>query len=513
LRDQRKKPDRGPLLRYRESGESMSAFLSKSKYLVGIQCPKLLWTHYNAKHLLPAVDAATQAVFDQGHQVGELAKRLFPCGIEVEWGLGFDGVLAQSRELLAERKPLFEAGFMSGRMYARADVLEPAGDGRWDIFEVKSGTGVKDINLDDLAFQRCCYEGAGLRIRRCRLTHIDGASERHGEVDPEGLFACEDATDAVAGRAAAVPERVAAMLDVIDSKECPEPGIGPHCGDPYECPLKPLCWAHVREHERSVFTVHRLGRKAWDLYGQGIIVSEGIPEGFPLTCRQRIQLDAERTGEPHVDRQAIRRFLGMLEYPLRFLDFETLQAAIPLVDGTRPYQQVPFQWSLHVQDSPGAEPRHSGWLWEGEGDPRRLMLESLERDIGDAGSVVAYNACFERGRLRESAGAFPGHAEWVAGVEGRIVDLLVPFRSFAVYHPGQHGSASIKAVLPALTGRGYEGMEIADGAAAGREFLRVAFGDADETERERVRQALEEYCGLDTMGMVEVVRSLESVAG
>lgn len=488
----------------------MDAFLSKSKYLVGIQCPKLLWTHYNAKHLLPPVDAGTQAVFDQGHQVGELAKKLFPGGIDVEWDIGFKEVLKRSRELLKERKPLFEAGFMSNRTYARVDVLVPAEDDQWDIVEVKSGTGVKEVNLHDLAFQRRCYEGAGLRIHRCRLMHIDNTYVRQGDVDPEGLFARDDVTEAMAEHAEAVPDRVDGMLAVIEGKERPEPGIGLHCGDPYECPLKPVCWAHVWEHGRNVFSIHRLGKKAWDLCAQGVVRSDLIPETFHLTPRQRIQLEAERTGEPHIDRQAVTRFLGTLAYPIHYLDFETFQTAVPLIEGTRPYQQVPFQWSLHIQDSPGATPTHSGWLWDGGGDPRRLMLEGLERDIGETGSVVAYNASFEKARLRESAEAFPEHAEWVAGVGARVVDLLVPFRSFSVYHPAQHGSASIKAVLPALTGRGYDGMEISDGAAAGREFLRVMFGDAEKEERERVRRGLEEYCGLDTMGMVEVLMGIAS---
>ena len=377
----------------------MDAFLSKSKYLVGIQCPKLLWTHYNAKHLLPPVDAGTQAIFDQGHQVGELAKKLFPGGIEVEWDLGFKEVLARSHELLTERRPLFEAGFMSDRMYARVDVLVPAGDDEWDIVEVKSGTSVKEVNLHDLAFQRWCYERAGLRIHRCRLMHIDNTYVRQGDVDPEGLFACDDVTEAMAEQSEAVPDRVDGMLAVIEGKECPEPGIGRHCDDPYTCPLKGTCWAHVYEHERNVFSIHRLGKKAWGLYEQGITQSDLIPVTFHLTPRQRIQLDAERTGEPHVDRAAVQRFLGILEYPLHYLDFETFQTAVPLIEGTRPYQQVPFQWSLHIQDSPGATPTHSGWLWDGGGDPRRLMLEGLERDIGPEGSVVAYNASFEKARL------------------------------------------------------------------------------------------------------------------
>lgn len=169
-------------------------FLSKSKYLLGQQCPKILWTHYNAKHLLPKTSVSTQAMFDKGHAVGELAKQLYPDGIEVDWNVGFDEVVRKSTELLAQRKPLFEAGFKFKNTYARADILNPVEDDLWDIIEVKSGTKVKLINHHDLTFQRYCYEDADLKIRRCCLMHINNQYVRHGDIDPQQLLVVEDVT-------------------------------------------------------------------------------------------------------------------------------------------------------------------------------------------------------------------------------------------------------------------------------------------------------------------------------
>jgi len=490
----------------------MSAFLSKSKYLVGIQCPKLLWHHYNAKDQLPEVDAATQALFDQGHEVGELAKRLHPEGIEVKWEQGFEEVVAESQRLLAQRKPLFEAGFRHENTYARADILVPVDDDAWDIVEVKSSTSVKGINLHDLAFQRYCYEGAGLRIRRCCLMYINNQYVRQGEINPEELFVREDVSGDVEACLPEVESRVSEMLGVINEHACPTMDIGGHCNDPYTCVLKEKCWDHVWSQENNVFDVGYFGQKAWDLYAEGITTTNSIPVDFPMQDRHRIQVDASVSGHPHVDSGAVRTFLDELAYPLYFLDFETFATAIPLLDGVRPYQPAPFQFSLHVVDRQGAEPNHHSWLWDGTGDPRAEMLTQLKGLLGTHGSIVAYNAGFETRILRTSVEFCTDYAAWWDEIQPRILDLMRPFRSYSVYYPQQHGSASMKAVLPALTGKGYDDMAISDGSHASQEFLNIMFADTTPKDRERVTKNLEDYCALDTLGMVDIIESLTALS-
>ena len=210
------------------SGKMSKPFLSKSKYLIGLQCPKLLWLHYNAKEKLPPVDEQTQAIFNQGHEVGLLAQKLFPDGITVGWDAPFEKVIRQSLSLLKTRKPLFEAGFMFNNGYARVDVLDPMPKGKWDIIEVKSGTSVKDPNWDDVAFQRYCYEGAGVPIRKCHLLYVDNTYVRRGEVDPSKVFTKEDVTDSVAEKAVGIEDRIMEMLEVIALKKCPRVEIGLH---------------------------------------------------------------------------------------------------------------------------------------------------------------------------------------------------------------------------------------------------------------------------------------------
>jgi len=190
------------------------------------------------------------------------------------------------------------------------------------------------------------------------------------------------------------------------------------------------------------------------------------------------------------------------------LDFETIGTAIPLFDGVRPYQQVPFQFSVHIVRAQGAEPEHHSFLADGTGDPRLALMRQLIECIDNQGSILAYNADFEKSRVRECCAVLPEFATWFAQLESRFVDLLKPFRAFNYYHPQQCGSNSMKAVLPALTARSYESLEIRDGGAANREFLRVNFGDVTDQERQRVRQNLVNYCGQDTEGMLWILAEL-----
>lgn len=492
----------------------MSSFLSKSKYLAGLQCPKLLWFHYNAKQEIPEVDEQTQAVFDQGHEVGELAKKLFPDGINVEWDLPIPEIIAQSRALLVRRKPLFEAGFTSNGTYARVDVLNPVEGGKWDIIEVKSGTDVKPVNLHDVSLQRYCYEGAGVPIRNCYLMHIDNEYVRKGEIDPKGLFTPVNVTKDAQKAGQGIQSRVEDMLAIIRLKKCPDMGIGPHCSDPYICPLMEKCWSHVDKIENNIFTLFRMREKRkWELYRQGVLRNDRLPEDMDLTHAQRIQVEAERTGKPHVERPVISTFLVGLRYPLYLLDFETFQTAIPMVGGTRPYEQMPFQFSLHIARSLDDKPEHRSWLWDGAGDPRAEALKRLRELLGRSGSVVAYNAPFEARILASCVAAYPEYGDWLKGIQARVEDLLDPFHNFDVYYPSQHGTASLKAILPALTGKSYEDLEIQDGGQASGEFMRVTFGKVPDADRLQVRRNLEEYCGQDTMGMLDIIAKLKTLAG
>jgi hypothetical protein len=300
------------------------------------------------------------------------------------------------------------------------------------------------------------------------------------------------------------------MAGVIAQKRYPEVEIGTHCSDPYGCPLTELCWKFLPED--NPLTLYYLKKeKAFDLIHQGKLDIQKLPASVELSDKQQIQVEALRKGKTYVDKEGIREFLEQLEYPLYYLDFETFGTAIPLYDDVSPYQQVPFQYSLHIVEAEGKKPKHESFLADGGKDPRPEILKRLKNSLGQKGSIVAYNASFEKDKLRKATEVHDQYAGWYSKIEDRFVDLLVPFKAFSYYHPEQHGSASIKAVLPALTGKSYEGLEIKEGGTASLEYLRVTFKDVSEEERLRVRSNLEMYCALDTQGMLNIVERLRNI--
>ncbi len=480
--------------------------LTKSAFLQGLRCDKLLWMYQNQREQLPEADENTQAIFNQGHLIGDLAKTLYPEGIEIDWSHGHDQGIAQTRDALRHRKPLFEAGFVHGSLHARADILEPAANGRWDLIEVKSSSKVKDEHIPDVAFQKQVYEGAGVRIRRSYVMHVDTSYVRSGEVDPEGLLQRTEVTDEVKDQADVVRSEAKRMVAVMSARKCPKTDIGPHCAD---CPLYGNCWSFLPE--RHVFNLTRGGEKCFDLMDQGILKVKDIPDDFPLKEKQAIQVACEKSRQPHVQREKIATFLGSLAYPLYFLDFETYTIAVPPFDGMSPYEQVPFQYSLHVVSSPGARVEHFSYLSDGSTDSRPEVLSTLKSWLGRKGSIIAYNAPFEIRVLDTCAGHFAEYEEWIGSIKPRFVDLLIPFRNFHYYHPDQEGSSSLKAVLPVLTGKSYEGLEIADGQAAALRFREMAFGSADESTKKSIRKALEKYCRQDAEGMVDILKALQDL--
>jgi hypothetical protein len=480
--------------------------LSKSKYMNGLQCLKLLWLLINEPQKVPGPDASTQRIFDQGHLVGELAKKLFPGGISIP-DANFKGNLERTRQLLAERKPLFEAGFLSNGLFSRLDILNPVGRSQWDIIEVKSSTSVKRENLNDVSFQKLCAEKGGLEINKCFLAFINNQYVRQGEIDPAQLFTIQDITEEVSQAGEGISERIARMFETMAAKKCPDIPIGAYCSDPYGCPVT-LCWEELPEN--NIFSLYRGGKKCFDMFNSGILNIRDIPASVKLNRSQEIQKWCEINQVPHIEGEPIQDFLGTVHQPVHYMDFETINPAIPLFEGTRPYQKIPFQFSLHVGEG-ASRMQHYSYLAEGQGDPRPEFLRRLKESIGPVGTIVTYNQSFEEGVIKDLAQVYPGYGQWVEDVRPRLVDLLKPFQSFQYYHPQQNGSASIKHVLPALTGKGYDGMEIGDGDAASRAFLNVTYGEAAEAERQQVRTNLEKYCGLDTEGMVWIMEKLREI--
>ena len=488
------------------------ALLTKSKYLNGLQCPLYLWTQVHNPKELPEPDEATQYRFDEGRKVGELAKTLFPNGIGIAIE-DFSKNLKESTGLLKKKRPLFEAAFSADRLYSRADILVPAGKDGWDIVEVKSSTKVKDTHIQDVAFQKHCYELAGLKIRKCFILRLNSEYVRKGEIDPKQIFVKEEITSDVATEMQGIGSRIAEMLKIIDNKTPPKVKIGQFCENPYECPLMKKCWASVPED--SVLNLYWSKKKAFELFEQGIVSLKDIPEDYELREKQQIQRNCAKTGKSYIDKKKLKEFIGALKCPLHFLDFETYATAIPLYDGLRPYENVPFQFSLHIVGKSG-QTKHISFIARGSGDPRKAFMKKLKASIGKTGTVIVYYKSFEQSIMEQLAEFLPKDAKWVAQVIRRIADLYEPFRNFYYYSPKQRGSASLKAVLPAVTGKDYGHLAIKDGGIASVLYFYAAHGRAygmkpSEAEVQKIFHDLEAYCGLDTEGMIWIVEKLREL--
>jgi hypothetical protein len=485
-----------------------SKLLSKSKYLSGLQCPKYLWLLVHASERIPEPDTATQHRFDQGHVVGGLAKRLFPDGIDIPVN-DFMGNIRQTLQRIDQRDTFFEGGIMVNDLYFRADVMNPVSDNEWDIIEVKSSTSVKDVDVHDVSFQKYCCDLLGLKIRKCHLMHINRDYVRQGEIDPEQLFITEDITENVGSAINWIPGMIEDMRKTIEADECPDISISKRCMNPYECPLKGEC--HDFLPENSVMELYRGGDKCYALLLNGVQHIADIPEDFKLNDKQQIQRNCVLDGLPYIDSEGVQQFLDMLRYPLYYLDFETISPAVPLFDGTRPYQRIPFQYSLHVVMAEHAMPLHFSFLAEDTSDPRLTFITELKSQLGKKGSIIVYNKSFEEGVLKDIAVSFPEHKAWVDDVCARMVDLLEPFRNFHYHHPLQKGSASLKNVLPVLSHLSHKDLEIQNGEDASISFLTATFGDVSEEERVKLREDLVVYCCMDTEGMIHIVENLKNI--
>lgn len=492
----------------------MAKRISKSQFMMGLQCPKKLWLYNFRKELLPPTDPATQRLFDEGHAVDEISRGYFKGGKLVAFDFRqLQHALKHTAWLIGEgAKLIYEGAFTAADVLIRCDILKKNPDGSWDLIEVKSSTDLKDEHVPDVAVQRYVLEAAGLKIKKTWLMHINRDFFKKGPIDPKKFFKRENITAQTAEMQPAIKENLAKFLETL-AGACPEPGIGRHCSNPYDCDFRHHCWKNV-----PAYSIYNIPRLSWEkknlLKAMGIVSFRDVPEPFDLNAAQRLYLNVEKTGKPAIDKAAIAEFISTIKYPLYHIDFETIMPGIPIYDGTRPYQQLPFQVSLHIQAAPGAEARHLEYLGDPNGDPRPGLIAFMLKNIGPEGSLLAYNSAFETSRIKEMADNFPESAPALLALADRAVDLMQPFKQQAYVLPEFRGRYSIKVLLPAMIpDMTYEGLPIGNGADAQLAYMDMVTGKMDRAQIEKTRADLLVYCGQDTMAMVKILEKLYAVAG
>ena len=477
-----------------------------------MQCNKALYYNKHRKDLKDPPPPELEAIFAQGTSVGELACELFPGGVDCTPESYFDfqkAVIRTQEEIEKGTKIIYEAAFQYNGVLAALDILVKHDDG-WRAYEVKSSTSVSETYELDAAIQYYCITNSGVDLKDISIVHINNQYVKDGPIDVHQLFTIQSVKEPVLNNLLKIPNQVTHLKKVLELEQEPEKDIGPHCSSPYSCDFAGHCWKHVPEY--STFNISRLrAEKKFDLYEKNAINFQDIPEDYPLNENQWMQVKSELNNESFIDEVEIRKFVSELNYPLYHLDFETFATAVPIFDGSRPYQQLVFQYSLHIEHEDGTI-EHMEYLAEANGeDPRIKFIDQIIKDCTGTGDVIVYNVGFERGKLFDLIEAFPECKFPILKIIDRLKDLMAPFRDRHYYTPEMKGSYSIKKVLPALVPElSYNDLEIKEGGTASNTYAQMAQGlfTGDEV---KTRKDLIEYCKLDTLAMVKILEKLKTI--
>ena len=485
--------------------------LSKSKLLSFLQCPKRLWLEVYRPELAQ-ITPAKQALFDTGNRVGEIARTLYSQGRNVH--VEYTQALASAPQLsLFDAAPtpgpaslagaegprvFFEATFEHAGVLIRTDVLEQSSAGT-RLVEVKAASQMREEYIPDVAIQTWVLEGAGVRVNEASLAHINSQFIYRGDGTYAGLLVEEPIRDLALRVATRVPDWRRDAMTVIAGPE-PAVPIGQRCRTPFECPYIHYCWPKT---EYPLTVLPRLGPKLDEYVARGYRDVRDVPEG-EVNGDARLRVWRATLGNRADILPALRSELQAIAYPRFYLDFETISDAVPIWPGTRPYQAIPFQWSVHVEKSPGALEHFEHLDLSGE-LPARALAQRLVAVLGHDGPIVTYSD-YERQCLQTLAQLVPMLADALHALEPRLVDLLPILRN-NYYHPAMRGSWSIKAVLPTVVPElRYENLgEVRAGDAAQRAYQEAIHPATTLLRRHDLEQALRRYCRFDTEAMVRLV--------
>ena len=498
------------LLSFHKPPAPKEKVLTKSKFLSGLKCTNLLLYSGNPEIVRHRSENEWEGNFVQVEQIRNLARTLFPEGQSVRYSNSRKDLVEKTRSVMKNNKPIFNAAFCSDSFFTNTDIISPSREkGGWDLFLAKSSPAIKKYHTPDIAFQKMVATLSGIKINDCFIIYVNPDYIFQGEIDPELFFLKKRVTEKVDSILREI-ERTAHQYSNLLNGEAFS-GIVSKCKSPSECQMVEACWKDLGDGD--VFSLREGYNIPARLLQDGIRNLRDIPADTELSFKQSVQVNSEKTGTLHIQQENIKSFLEKLKYPFYFLDFETINPALPLYKNSWPYQHIPFQYSLHIQRDEFSSPEYYFYLEESSDDPRLDILETLRKLISDEGSIVVYDDFFEKRCLREATEIYPEYSEWLFQILGNFADISEPFKSFSYYHPGQKGSASLKAVLPVLTGLSYKDLPIKSGGNANTEFLKLKIdpGSFSSDAKEKVRAALLEYSKLDTYALYAIVKELKKI--
>jgi hypothetical protein len=489
--------------------------LTKSDYLKYRTCPSYFWLWKHEPYLLPQdtdEDVLTRR-FEQGEEVEAIARRLFTNATFIS-SFAEQGQLDTKSAIKVGADIIFQATVLTERgLYARADVLKRNGN-TWELFEVKSTSNLdKKKHLPDAAFQRFAFEEAGYEISKVHIIYLNkDYCQRTDILRPHEIFIVEDVSGAIEQLLPVVHTEVSHAFNLTISDTRPTTCPCRFKSSSNQCATFKLFNPEVPAY--SIYNIARLnGNKLTELVESGVLNVADVPDDFPLSENQRIQVSVEKSGLKSINKHAMRSELDSLQFPLYFLDYESVNPALPFMAGGKPYQQIVFQYSLHTLESSNAELKHAEYLSrDGSIDKLKLLVQSMRENIGDIGTVIVWNKSFECTRNKEMAELLPEYATFMLGINDRIYDLMDIFAKNYYVDPGFHGSNSIKKVLPILAPElSYKDLIIGKGDIASLRWFEAAIVK-NRPDADQIFDDLLKYCELDTYAMVVILRVLFEVA-
>lgn len=491
----------------------MPVTVSKTDYILWRECPKNAWLKIHKPELYYASELTEfeQSIIDNGIEVEEVARALFPDGVLIK---GRDEEANRlTQELVAAKTPtLFQPIFVKDGFLDASDVLQfRAETGGYAIYEIKSSTKPKDDHLYDVAFQALLLRGCGLKIDQIFVMHLNSSYVRSGDLDLANLFSTADMTLKVQEVAELVAREMEAARTYLLS-EAEHPG---HCCCVYKGRSRHCSTFRYSNPEVPEYGVHDISRignskkKLAEMVDAGIFELDKIPIHIELTAIQQGQVRAYNSGETELQKTAVAAEFAGLQFPIYFIDYETYPGAIPLFDGYGPYNHVPAQYSLHIVDAPGAKVVHKEFLYKGIGNPDPPFVASLREHIGPRGSIIVWSKAFECSINKAIAARFPECEQFMTDFNERVYDLMDVFSKQYYVHKNLWGKVSVKNVLPVLVpDLSYKELDIRNGGMASICWGKIISGKLSKEESDELREALRRYCGLDSYAMCAIWQAL-----
>ncbi|TGL34535.1 DUF2779 domain-containing protein [Leptospira koniambonensis] len=414
---------------------------------------------------------------------------------------------SKTRSYLDSKQPVKGACVRTKFFDTRADFLIPNEEG-WQVIIIKASSSAKRTHISELSFIRMVLEEAGYKVSSTQVWTISSEYSYTGaEIDPNRLFHKKDCSKETLANIEGIKEKAYQLLEVLEKDKIPSITSSKHCDHPRNCIHPESCYSDSPPGD--LFTLREGKDLTLTLWNQGIRNLSEVEPDSEFTHRQKIQVEAIKTGKEYLDTDSLLAFLNKLKFPLYCLDFETINPPVPVYKDTHPFQHVPFLYSLHViRKDLKEKPEEYTYIDDHEKDPRLGILESLSSQIKPGGTILAFNDSFEKRCLKESVQAYPKYKEWFQSIEPDFLDLAKPFWDYDYYHPAQEGTTSLKVVLPVLTGANYKELTINAGHIANSEFLRIKTENVSDQERRSVESDLIAYCKMDTYALILILRAL-----